>query len=260
MALVPPAARELDFALLSEATYRLADQPTLLGAKVAAALKVIDEALERYGPRHVALSFNGGKDCTALLHLARAALYRYNAAHDSGSGSTPLTALNVLYRRSFSEVDEFVKHSVDRYKLNLVEAPGPMRQGLQAFKDGYPHIQAVLVGTRRGDPYSNSLSAFSPTDPGWPRFMRVNPVLDWSFDDIWEYMRSDGVCYCCLYDQGYTSLGDVDSTERNPALLKNGRYQPAWSLANHSLERSGRSSASSAGSAATVPVSAPGRS
>ncbi|KAJ2781455.1 3'-phosphoadenosine 5'-phosphosulfate sulfotransferase [Coemansia javaensis] len=242
---------ELDFAALSDATYRLAAQPTRLGAKVAHALAVIEQAAERYGPAHVALSFNGGKDCTALMHLVRAALSRYEARH--GLAATPLVSLYVLYKRSFAEIDEFVQQSVVRYSLELVERAGPMKQGLQSFKDDYPHIQAVFVGTRRDDPYGGGLDAFTPTDADWPQFMRVNPVLDWGFDDVWGFLHAAGAYYCPLYDQGYTSLGDVDSTTRNPALLKDGRYQPAWSLADGGLERSGRSS-SSAASGLPVPA------
>ncbi|KAJ2081386.1 3'-phosphoadenosine 5'-phosphosulfate sulfotransferase [Coemansia sp. RSA 988] len=239
-------AAQLEFALISEATYQLAKQPSRLGAKVSSALRVIEDAIERYGPSHLALSFNGGKDCTALMHMVRAALHRFesnNTTHDSS-----LVTLCVLYKRQFHEIDDFVERSVTRYSLELVRKEGPMRQGLQSFKDNYPHIHAIFVGTRRDDPYSSSLGFFSPTDNDWPRFMRVNPILDWSFDDIWEYIHTADVHYCCLYEQGYTSLGDVDSTVRNPALLKDGEYQPAWSLTNGRLERSGRSSVSTTGS------------
>ncbi|KAJ2671062.1 FAD1 flavin adenine dinucleotide synthetase [Coemansia sp. RSA 1085] len=234
---------ELDFASLSHATYQLADQSTPLGCKVSKALQIIEEAIERYGTKDIALSFNGGKDCTALMHLVRAALFKYEHTH--GASSQPLVSLYVLYKRSFFEIDEFVRNSVTRYKLCLVKEQGPMKAGLQSFKEEYPHIQAIFVGTRKGDPYSSKLKAFAPTDSDWPQFMRVNPILDWTFEDIWEYMRTDRISYCCLYDQGYTSLGDVDTTTKNPALFKDGKYQPAWSLTHSSLERSGRSSAGS---------------
>ncbi|KAJ2305265.1 FAD1 flavin adenine dinucleotide synthetase, partial [Coemansia sp. RSA 2611] len=243
---------ELDFASLSEATYRLADQATPLGCKVAAALGVIEEAVERYGAEHVALSFNGGKDCTALMHLVRAALHRHETRH--GIASRPLVSLYVLYKRSFYEIDEFVKQSVRRYRLDLVEKSGPMKSGLESFKADHSQIKAIFVGTRKDDPYSSQLSSFSPTDSDWPQFMRVNPVLDWTFEDIWRYIHEDGVPYCCLYDQGYTSLGAVDTTTKNPALLKDGKYQPAWSLAEGCLERSGRSSTSSSSPASGLPV------
>lgn len=50
-----------------------------LGQKVAAALRTIEEALDRYSLAQLCVGFNGGKDCTALLHLVHAAVERYLA-------------------------------------------------------------------------------------------------------------------------------------------------------------------------------------
>lgn len=49
---------------------------TLLGKKVAAALGTIEMALDKYSVNELCVGFNGGKDCTALLHLYYAALKR----------------------------------------------------------------------------------------------------------------------------------------------------------------------------------------
>ncbi|KAJ1819279.1 NADH:ubiquinone oxidoreductase [Coemansia sp. RSA 2598] len=233
-------AVELDFGAISSATYKLATQKSQLGQKIASALRIIEQAIDKYGADRLALSFNGGKDCTALMHLVRAALLRHAEAR--GQPTDALVSFCLLYKKTFSEIDRFVQQSAIRYRLALAEKSGSMRQGLQLFKDDHPEIQAIFVGTRRDDPHGSKIDYFSPTDADWPQFMRVNPVLDWSFDDIWAYIRSANVPYCCLYDQGYTSLGDVDTTARNPALFKDGLYQPAWSLADGCLERSGRSS------------------
>ncbi|KAJ1964704.1 FAD1 flavin adenine dinucleotide synthetase [Dipsacomyces acuminosporus] len=205
---------------------------------------------------NVALSFNGGKDCTALMHLVRAAMHKKAVEADkaggdegtklkqTGSTDMPLASLYILYKKSFDEVDDFVRDSEVRYNLKLIQKSGQMKQGLQSFKNDHPHIKGIFVGTRRDDPHGKTLDFFSPTDADWPEFMRINPVLDWSFEDIWGFIRQAGVHYCCLYNQGYTSLGDVESTVRNPALRKDGTYLPAWSLVNGSLERNGRSSPS----------------
>lgn len=77
--------------------------------------------------------------------------------------------------------------------------------------------QAIFMGVRRTDPHGRTLCAFSPSSEGWPDFMRVNPILDWSYDNVWQLLHGCRLDYCVLYDQGYTSLGDVSSTIRNPA-------------------------------------------
>lgn len=91
-----------------------------------------------------------------------------------------------------------------------------MKEALQQYKKKHLQatrraIEAVLVGTRFGDPYSSNLKPFQMTDAGWPSMMRVHPILDWSYDDIWAFLRSEelgkgGVGWCKLYDYGYVDL------------------------------------------------------
>lgn len=47
-----------------------------LGEKVAEALRTIEKALDHYKQNELCIGFNGGKDCTALLHLFHAAIKR----------------------------------------------------------------------------------------------------------------------------------------------------------------------------------------
>ena len=92
-----------------------------------------------------------------------------------------------------------------------------------------------------------------PSSPGWPVFLRVNPILKWDYGLVWRFLRGFNLPYCCLYEEGYTSLGDVRTTIRNPALLKEGgreggraggregqRYRPAYELVDWTLERANR--------------------
>jgi len=59
------------------------------------------------------------------------------------------------------------------------------------------------MGTRRTDPYSSHLSSFAPTDEGWPQFVRVLPILDWDYPDVWSFLLDLNITYCPLYDKGY---------------------------------------------------------
>ena len=37
----------------------------------------------------------------------------------------------------------------------------------------------------------------------------VNPIIDWSDEDVWEFIKSYNIPYCSLYDEGFPRLGCI---------------------------------------------------
>ncbi|KAK5947531.1 3'-phosphoadenosine 5'-phosphosulfate sulfotransferase [Knufia obscura] len=134
------------------------------------------------------------------------------------------------------------------------------RDAFAIYLHSHPSVRAIFVGTRRTDPHGSSLTHFDRTDGNWPDFMRIHPVIDWHLSEIWCFLRSphlappnaeneDGeekhLDYCTMYDEGYTSLGGVNDTLRNPHLKYTDetgqeRYKPAYTLTEDDEERLGR--------------------
>jgi len=88
--------------------------------------------------------------------------------------------------QTFPEVDTFVTSCAMRYNLDVERISLPMKPAFTQYLQHHPHVQAVLVGTRRTDPHGERLTHFDRTDHGWPGFMRVHPVIDWHYWEIWD--------------------------------------------------------------------------
>lgn len=160
-------------------------------------------------PEQLSISYNGGKDCVVLLVLILAclpvlALSSDSPAHlentniklppQSSSESQPskpiplpqpLQAVYIISKHPFPEVETFVEASATEYHLDLARYALAMRPGLEAYLNDKPSVKAIFVGTRRTDPHGEFLTHFDPTDKDWPQFMRIHPVIDWHYVEIW---------------------------------------------------------------------------
>ncbi|KAL5594108.1 hypothetical protein BROUX41_001156 [Berkeleyomyces rouxiae] len=218
-------------------------------AQTRTSLAIVDEALERYSFDQLSLSYNGGKDCLVLLVLILASLHKRLATPAAPSAacaspSTPplLHGIYIECADPFPQVDAFVARTSATYGLQLARSSKPMKAALADYLAATPQLRAVFVGTRRTDPHGAQLSFFDETDGDWPRFMRIHPIIDWHYTEIWSFLRELGVEYCELYDQGYTSLGGVNDTYPNPALKRSDGqgFRPAYELTEDLEERLGR--------------------
>ncbi len=84
------------------------------------------------------------------------------------------------------------------HQLTRVE---PMKRALQDV-DGW------ITGRRRDQ--SDSRSALAHVEIGGR--IKINPVASWSADQVWSFLRANGVPYNPLHDMGYLSLGDQPLT------------------------------------------------
>ncbi|CAO2207773.1 unnamed protein product [Urochloa humidicola] len=215
-----------------------------LRAKYDAAIYAIRRAFALYPFEELAFSFNGGKDSTVLLHLLRAGYY----LHKASSGhvvhhavrNCPMRTIYFEDPDTFHEIDEFTHETALTYGLPLETIRTDYMSGLEVLLKKKP-TKAIFLGTRNGDPNAVGQQQFSPSSPDWPPFMRVNPILDWSYSDVWSFLLTCKVKYCSLYDQGYTSIGSIHNTVPNELLRDgSGGYKPAYMLSDGGLERSGR--------------------
>jgi len=191
-----------------------------------------------------AVCFNGGKDCTVLLYLVHTLL----VSSPSYQKGTQLKTVLIRSNDTFQEIESFVKHSERRYNLKVLEFEGPCyKNALQELKmsvEGH-QIDALFMGTRSSD-VEYELQPLQRTDVSWPDYLRVNPLLNWSYSNIWSFLLDLGISYCSLYDKGYTSIGNRNNTVLNPRLryeTETGetQYLPAYKLDDPTAERSGRS-------------------
>ena len=59
----------------------------------------------------------------------------------------------------------------------------------------------------------------------------LNPIIDWTDDEVWEFIREYKIPYCKLYDEGYKRLGCIGcpmNKNRKQELEKYPKYKAAY--------------------------------
>lgn len=64
----------------------------------------------------------------------------------------------------------------------------------------------------------------------------VNPIIDWTDEEVWEFIRANSIPYCSLYDEGFSRLGCIgcplaQQKHREKEFLRWPKYKEAYLLA-----------------------------
>ncbi len=80
----------------------------------------------------------------------------------------------------------------------------PLRRALSGMK-------AWMTGLRRDQAVTRSDVAVVEWDEG-NGLVKVNPLIDWNEEQVWEYIRGNNVPYNTLHDRGFPSIGCAPCT------------------------------------------------
>lgn len=90
----------------------------------------------------------------------------------------------------------------------------PVFQGLQSFtidycqvlKEGGGKGRTVITGIRHEESVKRSRREMAENSAN-KRYL--HPIIDWSTDEVWEYIRKYDLPYCSLYDEGFRRIGCI---------------------------------------------------
>lgn len=195
-----------------------------LQEKIAATLAVLDAAAQSYMPAVFANSL-GAEDMvlTDLLakHQPGIAMFSLDTGRLPQETYDLLQTVRTRYTHVqlavyFPErdaVENYVtQHGVNgfydsvesRKQCCFVRKVEPLRRALAGKKAWITGMRREQAATRAG----LEVSVFD-ADNGLQKF---NPLLDWSNDDVWEYIKANEVPYNALHDRFYPSIGCAPCT------------------------------------------------
>ena len=113
---------------------------------------------------------------------------------------------------------ESVQSMVHEHGLNLFYKSVDLRKRCCHIRKVEPlgralsNVDAWLTGLRREQSPTRTDIPKVDVDDAHGDIFKINPIADWTSDDVWAYVREHDVPHNALYDQGYASIGCAPCT------------------------------------------------
>ncbi|MCJ1288240.1 hypothetical protein MMC26_007595 [Xylographa opegraphella] len=124
----------------------------------------------------------------------------------------PLVNMHVYKPAGISDSEQFAQQYGERlWETNdqLYDWAAKVEPAQRAYRE--LRVNAVLTGRRRSQGGKRGDLDIIETDEAG--LIKINPLANWSFQQVQDYIRANNVPYNNLLDQGYRSVGDWHSTQ-----------------------------------------------
>jgi phosphoadenosine phosphosulfate reductase len=184
------------------------------------ALEVVREVTRRYGDR-VALACSFGLEDVVLVDLLCRAVQQprvfvidtgrlHEATYEVMDGVRERYGLELeVYSPQREQVEQilskqgpysFRKSLEARHECCGVRKVEPLERALSG-------LEAWITGLRREQSMTRTAVETIELDEAHNGIVKINPLADWTGDQVWEYIRENRVPYNRLHDEGFPSIG-----------------------------------------------------
>lgn len=171
----------------------------------------VDIAIERLcayePPEGYYLAYSGGKDSDTILELAKMSGVKFDAHYQLTTVDPPEVVQHI---KAHPEVHI---HRPEKTMWQLIVDNGipPLRQMrycCRILKERGGEGRVVVTGVRQAESSRRAKRQLWEKDRKLDK-QYLNPIIDWSDGDVWEFISKYNVRYCKLYDEGWKRLGCV---------------------------------------------------
>jgi phosphoadenosine phosphosulfate reductase len=118
-----------------------------------------------------------------------------------------------VYRPEAADVEAWVaEHGIDGFRHGLEQRHGCCGvRKIEPFRRAVSGHGAWVTGIRRGQSASRALAVPVEWDSTYG-LHKISPLLDWSEDEVWDYIRAKRLPYNSLHESGFPSIGCAPCT------------------------------------------------
>ena len=176
------------------------------------------------------LTHSGGKDSDCTLELCKMAKVKYEV-HYSQTGIDP---------------PELIYHMREYHPEIIITKPeitiwqGIQHHGLptmfarwccELLKEQQGQGRLVITGIRASESVKRSKRQMVESCIKGKGKRFLHPIIDWTNNDVWEFIKVYNIPYCSLYDEGWKRIGCIGcpmSVNRSKEFERYPKIKDAW--------------------------------
>ena len=219
---------------------RAARQP--LDVKVRRAVALLrsyrDKAIS-YSPRGYYLAFSGGKDSCVCKALCQEAGVPFRAVYNNTTIDPP--ELTAFLREAHPDVEWSGPPKGEGFFSHLRRRGLPrqhVRWCCHYLKEGGGKKEMKIIGVRAEESARRAAlwRELTLDRNGGAPFLA--PIVHWTDEDVWAFIRSRGIPYCKLYDEGFARIGCIGCCMKGgAAVLRDFKRWPRHAAAYEAAAR-----------------------
>jgi phosphoadenosine phosphosulfate reductase len=169
------------------------------------------------------LAFSGGKDSCVIKALADMSGVKYDAHYSVTTIDPP--ELVYFIRKHHKDVKW--ERPEKPFLKRMMERGFPTRKirwCCAEFKETGGAGRIIVTGIRAAESHKRAGRKMLETCYKDKSKRFLNIIIDWSDDDVWEFIKTQKIRYCSLYDEGFKRLGCLFCPMSNKKLEQVARY------------------------------------
>lgn len=214
-------------------------------------------------PEGYFLAFSGGKDSCVLKALADMAGVSYDA-HYNNTGIDPPELVQFIKKEHPDVIFDVPRYSdgtrCTMWNLIVKKVMPPTRRVrycCQYLKEFNGKNRLIMTGVRWAESPNRRkkremMEGFEAINLmndnaenrkvveicGVKAKRVLNPIIDWTNEDVWSFLKEYKIPYCSLYDEGFTRLGCIGCPLAGKKRIKEFRRYPQYfQLYLHSIRK-----------------------
>ncbi|MDD3095880.1 MAG: phosphoadenosine phosphosulfate reductase family protein [Candidatus Marinimicrobia bacterium] len=186
-------------------------QKSLSGANAIDGLAKIAIARlrEHEPPEGYYLAFSGGKDSIVCYDLAVRSGVRFDAHYHQTTVDPP--EVQHFIKEYYPDINwDKPKNSMFRLIVKKKMLPTRIiRYCCRELKELHGVGRTLIIGVRQAESINRrDRAVFEPSRLRSDTFF-LSPIVDWTTENVWDYIRARNMPYCSLYDEGKTRIGCI---------------------------------------------------